>query len=126
MTKPRRHLSAAPPTEHVTVDVFAARLTDKALHCRELGHTWRPMVARWEPDSRSFHRRLRCGTCRTERVQVLNQRGGVVSNHYVYPEGYLATNVEGGMTGRRDVFRLEAVIRSLDDSEIRAVRKAVG
>lgn len=125
-SKRRRHLRAAPPSETVTPDVFAARLTDAALHCRELGHTWRPMTARWEPESRSFHRRLRCSKCRTERVQLLSSRGHVVSNHYVYPDGYLAKNVEGGLTGRRDVYRLEAVIRSLDESEIRAVRKAVG
>jgi len=126
-SKRRRHLSAAPTSaEPVTADVFAARLSDTALHCRELGHTWRPMTARWEAESRSFHRRLRCSKCRTERVQLLSARGHVVSNHYVYPDGYLAKNVEGGLSGRRDVYRLEAVIRQLDESEIRAVRKAVG
>jgi hypothetical protein len=119
-----RHLTAAPDTPTITADTFAARLSDKALHCRELGHTWRPLVARWEPESRSFHRRLRCSSCRTERVQTLNQRGHVVTNHYVYPDGYLATHVEG-MTGARDLFRLEAVVRSLSESEARAVRRAV-
>jgi len=83
------------------------------------------MVARWEPESHTFHRRLRCSSCRTERVQLLNQRGHVITNHYVYPEGYLAKNVEG-MAGNRDTFRLEAVIRTLNDSDIRAIRKAVG
>lgn len=125
-SKRRRHLRAAPPAETVTADVFAARLSDTALHCRELGHTWRPLVARWEAESRSFHRRLRCAKCKTERVQLLSARGHVVSNHYVYPDGYLAKHVEGGLTGRRDVYRLEAVIRQLDESEIRKVRKAVG
>jgi hypothetical protein len=123
-----RHLSRVPddPKQPVTVDTFAARLSDKALHCRELGHTWRPLVASWEPESRTFHRALRCSSCRTERRQVLNSHGGVVSNGYVYPEGYLASNVEGVLSGRRDVFRLEAVIRTMDDADVRAIRKAVG
>lgn len=120
-----RHLQAAPDGPTITVDTFAARLSDKALHCRELGHTWRPLIARWEAESRSFHRRLRCPSCRTERVQVLNSGGHVISNHYLYPDGYLATRVEG-MVGGRDRFRLEAVVRSLDESEAKAVRKAVG
>ena len=122
----RRHLSRVPddPSEPIPVDTFAARMTDKWLRCRELGHQWRPLVATWEPESRTFHRSLRCPSCHTERRQVLNAHGGVVSNGYVYPNGYLATNVEGGVT--RDVFRLEAVIRTMDASQIRKIRKAVG
>lgn len=121
----RRHLAAvASSTEPVQADTFAARLSDKALHCRELGHVWRPLVATWEADARAFHRRLRCASCRTERVQVLTARGHVVSNRYVYPDGYLATHVLG-MTGARDTFRLEAILRTLDDADIRRVRKAV-
>lgn len=121
-----RHLRVAnaTPAEPVTADVFASRLSDKALHCRELGHTWRPLSASWEAESQSFHRRLRCSSCRTERRQVLSARGHVISNGYVYPDGYLATNVEG-MTGARDLFRLEAVLRVLPETEIRAARKAV-
>lgn len=121
----RRHLAAVETSqEPIAADTFASRLSDRALHCRELGHTWRPLVASYEPEARAFHRRLRCSSCRTERVQVLSARGGVLSNHYVYPDGYLATHVIG-MTGARDLFRLEAILRTLPDAEIRAVRKAV-
>jgi hypothetical protein len=123
-----RHLARVPdePTDPIPVDTFAARLTDKALRCRELGHQWRPLHATWEAESRTFHRALRCPSCHTERRQVLNARGGVVSNGYVYPTGYLAVNVEGPTSGRRDVYRLEAVIRTMDATEVRAIRKAVG
>jgi hypothetical protein len=124
-----RHLTRVPDgdsTEPVPVETFAARLTDKALRCRELGHQWRPLVATWEPESRTFHRALRCPSCRSERRQVLNAHGGVVSNTYVYPDGYLATHVEGAVSGRRDVFRLEAVIRTMDVSDVRSIRKAIG
>lgn len=121
-----RHLRPVEdPGTPVAVDVFASRLSDRALHCRELGHTWRPLAASWDAEARAFDRRLRCSSCRTERRQVLSARGGVLSNRYVYPAGYLATNVEG-MTGARDLFRLEAVLRTLDDKEVRAIRKAVG
>lgn len=122
-----RHLTRVPDedTGPVPVDTFAARLTDRVLRCRELGHQWRPLVARWEPESRSFHRALRCPSCHTERRQVLSAHGAVVSNAYVYPKGYLATNVDG-IVGGRDVFRLEAVIRTLDEADVRRVRKAVG
>lgn len=122
----RRHLRTAPDasTEPIPVDTFAARLSDKHLRCRELGHQWRPLVATWEPESRTFHRALRCPSCHTERRQVLSARGGVVSNTYVYPDGYLATHVEG-MTGSRDLFRLEAVIRTMDESDVRKIRKAI-
>lgn len=121
-----RHLRGVPDDAGpIPVDTFAARLSDRVLHCRELGHTWRPLVATWEPESRSFHRALRCPSCHTERRQVLSSRGHVVSNSYVYPKGYLATNVDG-IVGGRDAFRLEAVIRTLDDSDVRRIRKEVG
>lgn len=125
----QRHLRRVPdedPATPVPVDTFAARLTDKWLRCRELGHQWRPLHATWEPESRTFHRALRCPSCHTERRQVLNSHGGVVSNGYVYADGYLATNVEGAVSGRRDVFRLEAVIRTMEPTEVRKIRKAVG
>ena len=122
-----RHLRGVPDDDGpIPVDTFAARLPDKLLRCRELGHQWRPLVATWEAESRSFHRALRCPSCHTERRQVLSSRGHVISNSYVYPRGYLATNVEGVGQGGRDVFRLESVIRTLDESEVRKVRKAVG
>jgi len=111
-------------SEPIPVDAFAARLPDKVLRCRELGHQWRPLVATWEAETRTFHRSLRCPSCHTERRQVLNSRGGVVSNGYVYPDGYLAKHVEG-IVGGRDVFRLEAVIRTMDASDIRAIRKVI-
>jgi hypothetical protein len=124
----RRHLTRVPDEDAgpVPVDTFAARLTDRVLRCRELGHQWRPLMASWEPESRSFHRALRCPSCHTERRQVLNAYGHVISNGYVYPKGYLASNVEGPTSGRRDVYRLEAVIRTLDPADVRRVRKAVG
>lgn len=103
----------------VSAETFAATLKDKVLHCRELGHNWRPWVARWETESRSYYRELRCSNCRTVRKQVLNSHGGVVSNSYAYPDGYMAKNVQRG-TYTRDVFRLEALHRALAEQTAEA------
>jgi hypothetical protein len=103
--------------EPLSHDSFAGRLTDKQLHCRELGHVWRPFTASYEPDARAYVRTLRCSSCRTERHQVLDSSGHVISNGYSYPNGYLAANVAPGLT--RDTFRLEAVMRFLHERERR-------
>lgn len=101
------------PETAVTLDRFAHSLPDKVLHCRELGHNWRPMVARFDESSGSFDRRLRCPSCRTVRIQVLSRYGGIVSNRYVYPDGYLAANVSEHPGNNRDVYRLESLTRAL-------------
>lgn len=103
--------------ELVSPERFAHGLTDKQLHCRELGHNWRPLAASYDTQARVFDRRLRCPTCRTERVQVLSRRGEVVSNRYVYPKGYLAQQLDEhpGISSMRATFRLEAVHRFLDN-----------
>ena len=102
-------------TDHVSPETFAAGLTSRALHCRELGHNWRPLTASYDQAARAYNRTLRCPSCRTHRIQVLDSSGHVVSNHYKYPEGYSASKVEPGvgLSGLRDVFRLEALSRFL-------------
>lgn len=96
----------------VTVERFAAGLNNRQLACRELGHVWVP----WTVEVIESHRRvggyvrtMKCRQCKSERRQVLDSRGGVVSNGYAYVDGYLARNVEPGFT--RDAFRLESVVR---------------
>lgn len=101
------------PISHET---FAGRLNGKQLHCRELGHVWRPNTVGSVPGG-GYVRSLRCTSCRTEREQVLDGSGTVLKNRYVYPEGYLAAHVEPGL--RRDVFRLEAVLRELGEIDQR-------
>jgi hypothetical protein len=59
-----------------------------------------------------------CKGCRTQRIQTLDSRGHVVTNRYVYVDGYLASHVEQGFT--RDVFRLESVHRWLESHEAQA------
>lgn len=113
------------PEQTVTVDAFAHGLTDKQLACRELGHVW----VQWDVEVIREGRRLggysrvmRCRQCRSERRQVLDSTGSVVSNGYRYANGYLADKVQRGFT--RDVFRLESVARWLDSHQARDARKA--
>lgn len=99
-------------SEAISVDTFAAGLGERVLHCRELGHVWRPLSVGWDQSAKAYDRRLRCSSCRTVRVQVITGTGGIVSNRYEYADGYLAKGVEVGR-GNRDVFRAEALSRFL-------------
>lgn len=107
------------PDRAVAPEDFAAGLSDRILRCRELGHTWRPHTASWDPTAQVFDRALRCSSCRTIRRQMLNSRGHVLSNAYTYPAGYLITAAtvtdHPGIGAFRDMFRLESLRRSLGD-----------
>jgi len=106
-----------PPT---TAAEFAANLSNRFLHCRELGHTWRAHTVSWDPEARAYDRRLRCSGCHTIRIQLLDAYGHVVANRYDYPDNYLAQSgrTGGGPLGggARDAFRLEAITRFLTGS----------
>jgi hypothetical protein len=92
------------------IEEFAEELPDKYLHCRELGHNWRPFTAGSHPDG-GFERVLRCTRCRCRRVQELTSRGAVVTNKYIHPEGYLSKG-HGRIVGEgRDMLRLVSLKR---------------
>lgn len=95
----------------VSADTFAGQLPQRLLHCRELGHTWRHWGVADEPEHHCYARTTRCSSCHTLRHWVIDYAGHVVSSHYTYPQGYLASNVAPGLT--RDPFRLEAIQREL-------------
>lgn len=101
--------------EPIPVETFAHGLSAKHLACRTDQHVWRPSSVEVVREGRSlggYVRVMRCASCRTERRQVIDTRGDVLSNRYVYADGYLAANVEPGV--RRSSFRLEWVQRWLD------------
>lgn len=105
----RRRKQAPEPTPDVAD--FIQGLTASHLECRELGHTWRPWRASQGADRVSWERVLRCSRCRTERVQTLSLRGHVVSNHYVYPDGYTSRGLGRLVGDDRDSLRLESLNR---------------
>jgi hypothetical protein len=106
-------------TDKVSAETFVGDLPDKTLHCRELGHTWKPLTVSWDKAVDAYDRRLRCPMCRTVRIQLLTSSGHVMANRYQYPDGYLAKGVEVGAL-HRDLFRLEAVQRFLRATEVKA------
>jgi hypothetical protein len=67
----------------------------------------------YDAKARCYDRALVCRNCRTIRRQVLDSRGGVVSNSYKYQDGYLASRVEDRTGLSRDVFRMESLTRWL-------------
>lgn len=90
-------------------------LSDNYLLCRDLGHTWRPFNARWDPEQDGYIRVLRCSRCKTERSQLLSATGMVDSGSYDYPDGYQAPPGTGRLTGEgRGALRLESVMRLID------------
>lgn len=98
------------------VEEFAEQLPDKYLHCRELGHLWRPWKAGHHPDG-GYTRTLRCTRCRTKREQELSERGMVMTSRYIHPEGYLSEGI-GRITGEgRGLLRLASIKRVLTDEE---------
>jgi hypothetical protein len=64
-----------------------------------------------------FERVLRCTSCRTEKLQLVNKHGHIVSSHYRYAANYLAQHVKGLGGGARDAYRLEAITRWLESSQ---------
>lgn len=97
------------------VGAFAADLPENFLLCREMGHNWRPWAAQWSPQEQCYERILRCTRCKTERHQTLTNRGGVVTSHYQYPEGYQHKGF-GRISGEgRDLLRLESITRAIGD-----------
>lgn len=93
------------------VQDWAAELPEKFLHCREMGHNWRPLMAGKYKDG-GYTRTLRCSRCRMRKTQELSSRGMVIgSPHYTPPEGYYTKGL-GAITGEgRGLLRLASLSR---------------
>lgn len=93
-------------TETITIE----SLTDQALMCRTLGHSWdenkNPEIATYYP--KQWLMALRCVRCRTERFDWIDRAGVVISRSYRYSNRY--KTIKGA---RRGNFRAEMLSRSL-------------
>jgi hypothetical protein len=100
-------------------ETFAAGLSARLLHCRELGHEWRDHTVTFDRRDRTFERSLKCRSCHTIRRQILSTGGHVLGNSYNYADGYLSTDVlnRDGLNSR-DVFRLESLNRLMSAHKI--------
>lgn len=98
-------------SEAESLDAYVEGLTAGMLDCRDFGHQWKPWGARWAGDAHGWERRLRCPRCKTERVQMVSRSGHVLTNRYLYPDGYLAPALPDAPRISRDQFRLESITR---------------
>lgn len=55
--------------------------------CRDLSHSWGAYTA--IKIGRRFERALMCDRCDTIKIQVLDNRGRILSTKYRYPQDYL-------------------------------------
>lgn len=98
----------------IDVEEYAQGLSDSFLHCRELGHVWRPRSVIRIPDG-GFTRTLVCAQCTTTRIQDLNAWGVAVRNRYRHAEGYLMRGLGRMDSTSLGVLRREAITRYLDN-----------
>jgi len=111
------------PTDTETAN-FVASLPEAFLECRDYGHTWRPLTARWDGEMHAYERTMGCARCDTTRSQWLSAYGHALRGSYSYPEGYQHLG-QGRLDGAaRDALRLESVSRMLNVTPITMKRRA--
>ena len=88
------------------------------LTCRTFGHTWKPQTVTVTKSASGrvaeYRAGLTCTRCKTERVQVFDGSGELVSNSYLYPSGYLRP-MFGGQRFRKSQARLEYALRVMEE-----------
>jgi len=109
---------AAATANPVEVGAWAEDLPERFLLCRDLGHTWRPFLAKFDTEERAYKRVLKCGRCRTERTQLISMNGVPLSGAYDYPDGYTAPTGAGRLdSSGRGALRLVSIQRLIEKSE---------
>lgn len=107
---------ASPYADLGDVKAFAESLPERFLHCREMGHNWRPWSAGRFADG-GYERILRCSRCRSKRFQNISGSGVILKSHYEWAEGYLSQGL-GRIVGEgRGVLRLESIERLVTKTE---------
>jgi hypothetical protein len=93
--------------DQLSPDEALEQMTDESITCRDLAHSWKPWRARMIEGG--FERTLKCRTCTTERVELLDSYGRLVRRKYEYADGYIVPG-----TGRMDAdFRAQVRLRSI-------------
>lgn len=88
----------------------AKALSDKFLHCRDIGHSWKLYYQRKE--GAYIIRKMWCPSCKTNRKTKINRYGEVVANSYDYDDGYLIKGL-GRVQGRsKSMLRVESINRA--------------
>lgn len=107
-------------TATATTSEGVENLHDAFLRCRTFGHAWSEFDPEGGVDWHRDHWRitLRCDHCRTERYDVLDWRGDVLTRNYWYPDGYK----QAGLPRRAD-FRMELYRRKNPRRKLSAARR---
>ena len=81
-----------------TMSKWAQALPDNDLLCRDIGHTWMPFEASFDPKTKVYKQALRCPRCTTIRRRALSRNGEILGSSYTYPETYRAPHGLGVTT----------------------------
>lgn len=99
----------------VSMSKWAQTLADNYLLCRDIGHTWMPHEASYDPKLRLYTQTLRCPRCTTVRRRALSRSGEIMGSSYTYPETYRAPHGSGVTTAPvRAELRVFSLTRLLD------------
>ena len=87
------------------VERAAETWSDGQVNCRTYGHAWRPLTVSHRPGVYTIFQR--CGRCRSERHQEVNEQGYQISTWKIhYEDGYLLHNLGRVGADGRAVLRL--------------------
>lgn len=92
------------------VEDLAAGMKFEFLLCRDMMHAWQPHDRSIGSDG-VIKRTLMCHRCKTQRVQEITMRGGLLSSHYIYPDGYQAKGLGRVAGDAKDAFRIASIMR---------------
>jgi hypothetical protein len=94
------------------VEKAVDRMQAAHVHCRDYGHNWGPHQA--QKVKGGWERVLRCRSCYSMQIQLLNARGDIVKKpNRIYPPGYLMQGL-GRLTGEdKGYVRLSSIADSL-------------
>lgn len=99
------------------VEAAIGQMDPAHLHCRDWGHSWRPVSARLLPADNCYESRLVCDRCGTHRLRYLSMRGAQLDSRYDYAEGYTVKGL-GRLTGTdRDIVRLKSLMGLIERKE---------
>lgn len=106
--------ATATETDHAAfIADVADKYPDKYLQCRDYGHGWKPNNAVWLEDG-FIERVLRCDRCKTERFQILDKNGYIISGYYHYSSGYQIPGAGRLDTNARAVLRHANLLRIMN------------
>lgn len=100
------------------VEALADEWSDKVVHCRIYGHSWKPLTV--VRILNGFTVKQRCPNCRNTRSQDMDVYGSAGAWRYEYVEGYLTKDLGRIDNAGRNVLRIAAIRHAtiIDSEEV--------